>query len=74
MFHKLLYAAIGGATALIVKGMVGKDGARPVVKGVYKGIARINRGFERMTAEIREDLEDARQEVEREEAAQRPVV
>jgi hypothetical protein len=74
MLHsKLLYAAIGGATVLVVKGLVGKDGARPVVKNVYKGIARINRGFERMTAEIREDLEDARQELEREEAAPRPV-
>jgi hypothetical protein len=75
MFHsKLLYAAIGGATVLIVKGLVGKkDGARPVVKNVYKGIARVNRGFERMAAEIREDLEDARQELEREEATQQPV-
>jgi hypothetical protein len=74
MLHKLLYAAIGGATALVVKGLVGRDGARPVVKGVYRGIARINRNFERMTAELREDLEDARQEVEREEAAQRPII
>jgi hypothetical protein len=74
MSHKLLYALIGGATALIVKEMVGKDGARPVVKGVYKGIARMNRGLERMTAEMREDLEDARQEVAREEAMPRPVV
>jgi hypothetical protein len=74
MFHKLLYAAIGGVTALVVKEMVGKDGARPVVKGVYKGIARVNRGLERMTAEIREDLEDARQEVEREDGGPRPVI
>ena len=73
MFHKLLYAAIGGATVLVVKGLVGKEGARPVVKNVYKGIARVNRGFERMAAEIREDLEDARQELAREEATQQPV-
>lgn len=72
MIHKLLYFALGGATVLIVKGLAGKDGARPVVKNVYKGIARVNRGVERMAAEIREDLEDARQEVEREEA-QPPV-
>jgi hypothetical protein len=68
MIHKLIYMAIGGAAVLVVKGLAGKDGARPVVKGVYKGIARVNRGFERMAAEIREDIEDARQEVEREEA------
>ena len=73
MFDKLLYAAIGGATVLVVKELVGKDGARPVVKNVYKGIARVNRGFERMAAEFREDLEDARQELAREEAAQQPV-
>jgi hypothetical protein len=72
MLHKLFYAALGGAAVLVVKGLKG-DGARPVVKGVYKGIARINRGFERATAEIREDLEDARREVEREEATQQPV-
>jgi hypothetical protein len=73
MFHKLLYAAIGGATVLVVKSLVDKGGARPVVKGVYKGIARVNRGFERMAAEIREDIEDARQEVAREEATQPAV-
>lgn len=73
MHSKLLYMALGGATVLVVKGLAGKGGARPVVKNVYKGIARINRGFERMAAEIREDLEDARQEVEREEAAQQPI-
>jgi hypothetical protein len=72
MIHKLLYMAIGGAAVLVVKGLAGKDG-KPVAKHVYRGIARVNRGFERMTAEIREDLEDARQEVEREEIAQQPI-
>jgi len=73
MIQKLMYMAIGGATVLIVKGLAGKDGARPVVKSVYKGIARVKGGIERMAAEIREDIEDARQEVEREEAAQPAV-
>lgn len=73
LHNKLLYAAIGGATVLVVKGLFGKDGAKPVVKSVYRGIARVNRGFERFAAEIREDIEDARQEVAREEAAQQPV-
>ena len=73
MFHKLMYVAIGGAAALVVKGLAGKGGVKPVAKSVYKGIARVNRGFERMAAEIREDIEDARQEVEREEAAQPAV-
>ena len=74
MIHKILYMAIGGAAALVAKSLMGGEGKKPVVKNVYKGIARLNRGFERMTAELREDLEDARQEVEREEATQSPVV
>jgi len=74
MVHRLFYIALGGATALVAKALLGGDGAKPVVKGVYKGLARINRRVERMTAELREDLEDARKEVEREEATQQPVV
>jgi hypothetical protein len=73
MMHKLLYVALGGAVVLVAKGLKGDSGVKPVVKNVYKGIARINRGFERMAAEIREDIEDARLEVEREEAAQQPI-
>jgi hypothetical protein len=73
MLHKLLYVALGGAVVLVAKGLKGDSGARPVVKGIYKGIARINRGFERAAAEIREDIEDARREVEREEATPPPV-
>lgn len=69
MLHRLLYMALGGAVVLVAKGLgVGRGGAKPVVKNAYKGLARINRSLERMAAEIREDLEDARQEVEREEA------
>jgi hypothetical protein len=67
MFHRLFYVALGGVGVLVVKGLTG--GSKPVVKSVYKGIARINRGIERMTAEIREDLDDARKEVAREEGA-----
>jgi hypothetical protein len=67
MFHRLFYVAIGGVAVLVAKGLTG--GTRPVAKTVYKGIARVNRGFERMAAEIREDFDDARQEVEREEVA-----
>ncbi|MEA2238270.1 MAG: hypothetical protein QOC81_2994 [Thermoanaerobaculia bacterium] len=73
MLHKLFYIALGGAAVLVAKAVKGDGGVRPVVKGVYKGIARVNRGFERAAAEIREDLEDARREVEREEAAQQPI-
>lgn len=67
MFHRLFYVALGGVAVLVVKGLTG--GAKPVVKSVYKGIARVNRGFDRMAAEFREDLQDAREEVEREEAS-----
>ena len=70
MLHRLFYVALGGAAVLVVKAVKGDRG---VVKGVYKGIARVNRGFERAAAEIREDLEDARREVEREEATRPPV-
>lgn len=71
MFNKLLYVALGGAAVLVVKGLGG--GTKPVAKCIYRGIARVNRGIDRMTAELREDLEDARQEVAREEAAQQPA-
>jgi hypothetical protein len=71
MFHRLFYIALGGVAVVIAKGLTG--GSKPVAKEVYKGIARVNRSFERATAELREDLEDARREVEREEATQQPV-
>jgi hypothetical protein len=75
MLHsKLFYVALGGAAVLVAKGLgLGRGGATPVVKNVYRGLARINRSVERMAAELREDLEDARREVEREEATQAPV-
>ena len=73
MLHRLFYITLGGVAVLVAEGLKGGGGTRSVVKNVYKGIARINRGFERMAAEIREDLEDARREVEREEATQQPV-
>jgi hypothetical protein len=68
MLHRLFYMALGGAVVVVAKGLGVGGSARPVTKNVYKGLARINRNLERMAAEIREDLEDARQEVEREEA------
>ena len=71
MFHRLFYVALGGIAVIVVRGLAG--GTKPAVKGVYKGIARLNRSFARATAEFREDLEDARQEVEREESAGQPV-
>lgn len=71
MLNKLLYVALGGAAVLVVKGLGG--GTKPVAKSIYRGIARCNRGIDRITAEFREDLEDARQEVAREEAAQQPA-
>jgi len=46
MFHRLFYVALGGVTVLVVKGLAG--GRKPVVKTVYKGIARVNRGFENL--------------------------
>jgi hypothetical protein len=75
MVHsKLFYVALGGAAVLVARALgVGRGGAKPVVKNVYRGLARVNRGVERMVAELREDLEDARQEVEREEATQAPA-
>jgi hypothetical protein len=66
MFHKLMYVALGGVAVIVVKGLGG--GTKPIAKHVYRGIARVNRGIDRLTAEFREDLEDARQEVEREAA------
>lgn len=71
MIHRLFYIALGGVAVIVAKGLTG--GTKPVAKSVYRGIARVNRGIERATAEFREDLEDARREVEREEAAQ-PIV
>ena len=71
MFHRLFYIALGGAAVLVVKGFAG--GTKPVAKTVYRGIARVNRGIERAAAEFREDIEDARREVEREEATQ-PII
>jgi hypothetical protein len=72
MMHRLFYIALGGVTAIVAKELM-SGGSKPAVKTVYKGIARVNRGLQRMAAEVREDLEDARKEVEREEAAQQPV-
>lgn len=66
MFNRLFYVALGGAAVLVVKGLGG--GTKPVAKSIYRGFARVNRHIDRMTAEFREDLEDARHEVEREEA------
>jgi hypothetical protein len=75
MLHRLFYIALGGAAVLVARGLgVGSGGVKPVAKNVYKGLARLNRSMERMASELREDLEDARQEVEREEAIQQPPV
>lgn len=71
MIHRLFYVALGGVAVIVARGFTG--GSKPVVKTVYKGLARINRGIERAAAEFREDIEDARKEVEREEATQPPV-
>jgi len=70
MIVHLLYAVAGGVIALAGKSLTG--GAKPLYKGVYKGIVRLNKGWERVTAEIREDLEDARREVDHEEAQGAP--
>lgn len=71
MLHKLFYVALGGVAVIVVKGLGG--GTKPVAKSIYRGIARVNRHVDRMTAEFREDLDDARHEVEREEAAYHPA-
>jgi hypothetical protein len=65
MGNRLLYFTLGVAAGLAVSSVTGR---KPITKNVYKGLARANRGLQRLAAGIREDLEDARAELQREEA------